>query len=60
MPRVYIELPEPTFQEAGRRALDQRRAVRDQIGYDLEHLYVPTVANRAETDRQPATGERAS
>jgi hypothetical protein len=55
MPRMYIELPEPNFEEAGRRALDQRRSVRDQIGYDLEHLYVPTVGNQTEQKTSPAS-----
>jgi hypothetical protein len=56
MPRMYIELPEATFEEAGRRALDQRRSVREQIGYDLEHLYVPTAAEQQTDQRQPAEG----
>ena len=60
MPRVYIELPEPTFEEAGRRALNERRSVRDQIGYDLEHLYVQVATDQRETDRRPAASERAS
>ena len=60
MPRMYIELPEPTFREAGKRALDERRSVRDQIGYDLERLYEPATVEQREPDRQLTAPERAS
>ena len=54
MPRLYIEIPEPTFREAARRALGERRSTRDQVGYDLERLYVPPGTELREPDREPA------
>jgi len=54
MPRMYIDIPEPTFQEAIRRALPERRSVRDQVGYDLERLYTSAATDQREPDRQPA------
>jgi hypothetical protein len=57
MRRLYIEIPEPTFREAARRALDERRSTRDQVGYDLERLYTKFGAEQREPDRQPAEDE---
>jgi hypothetical protein len=57
MRRLYIEIPEPTFREAARRALDERRSTRDQVGYDLERLYVKFAADERKPSRQPAEDE---
>ena len=58
MRRLYIEIPEPTFREAARRALDARRPTRDQIVFDLEQLYGPPAADQSEQDRPPAEAAR--
>ena len=55
MRRIYIEIPEPAFREAARRALDERSGVREQVGYDLERLYNPSASElREHDDHQPA------
>jgi hypothetical protein len=56
--RIYIEIPEPAFREAARRALDKRRGVREQVGYDLERLYRPDAIELREPDQQPAEAPR--
>ena len=53
MPRFYIEIPDPPYEEAMRRALAQRRSTREQIAYDIERLYVP-----AEKQPNPGTEHR--
>jgi hypothetical protein len=47
--RLYIQIPEPTFQALAERALDERRGVREQAGYELERLY-PAVARANEVE----------
>ena len=49
MPRLYVEIPDPPFREAIRRAIEQRRSTREQIAYDIERLYTPA-------GRQPESG----
>lgn len=48
MPRVYIEIAEPPWREAMRRALAERRSTREQIAFDVERLYsTPTAVDDA-------------
>jgi hypothetical protein len=52
--RLYIEIPELTYREAMRRAIEERRSTREQVGYDLERLYEATDDVRSEPRREPA------
>ena len=58
MPRIYVEIPDPPFREAARRALAERRSTREQIAYDIERLYAPAVVKRPEHERQVAEAPR--
>lgn len=43
MRRIVIDIPDETFEAISARALDERRSLKDQAGWELERLFAPTL-----------------